>query len=302
MARFLAKNGEEVFLYDQRPRRLEYLDDVERSLRFLSGDVMDLPRLVEVFREHANRIEGIVHTVGVMGEFVAENPHRNVKLNIMGTLNLLEMARQFGIGRVLYVSTGAVYGAIEGIANEQDHQPAPADLYSATKAASESLGQQYAGSFGLDFRVGRVYFIYGPGKLPSTFVRLYRLAFGALEGLQDLQADRGADQSLDFTYVEDAARGLVMLYEAKDPPHRIYNIATGAATSVGEVAGMTSRWSASGARARIGPGTLMPRCEALDISRARKELGFEPEVSLEEGIRLYDEWVRAQMKNTGRKI
>ncbi|MBN2551965.1 MAG: NAD(P)-dependent oxidoreductase [Spirochaetales bacterium] len=291
MARQFALAGENVIVYDSSPDPPDYLENVSELVEYVRGDVMDLPRLEEVFGKRGKDIDGVVHTVGIMGEFVADDPYRSVKLNVMGTLNVLEIARRFETRKVLYVSTGAVYSAAEKIGSEHDNLPTPADLYAATKLCSESLGLQYGESFGLDFRVGRVYFIYGPGKLPSNFVRLYRVAFGALQGLPDPGADRGADQKLDFTYVEDAARGLAMIYQAPSTKHRIYNIATGRATSVGRVAELAAKYSTAGVRYRIGSGTLMPRCEALDISRAESEFGYGPQVALEEGIRRYAQWL-----------
>jgi nucleoside-diphosphate-sugar epimerase len=299
MVKRFVQSGQRVIVYDRKAEIPDYLAGASSSIEFLRGDVLDRAHMTEVFREQGERIDGMVHTVGIMGEFVADNPHDSVMLNIIGTLNVLEIARQWEIAKVLYVSTGAVYGVREGIASEQDNLPPPPDLYTATKLSSEYLGLQYADSFGLDFRIGRVYFIYGPGKLPSEFVRLYRVAFGVLEGMNDPGADRGADQKLDFTYVDDAARGLVMLYQAATPKHRIYNIATGQSASVGRVAELAAKYAPSGTGYRIGPGTLMPRCEALDITRAKQEFGYTPQVGLEEGIRFYAEWLRHCRRDIG---
>ena len=192
----------------------------------------------------------------------------------------------------MYTSTGAVYGAVSGTVSEETHQANPSDLYGSTKVSSEYLGQQYANTFGFEFRIGRLYFCYGPGKIPSRFIKLYQMAFGALEGLEGLKMDRGADQKLDFTYIEDAGRGTALLYQAKDLQHDIFNIATGVPTSVGRVAELSQQYSRFPVTVELGPGELMQRCEALDISRARKELGFEPRYSVEEGIQKYADWLK----------
>jgi len=291
-AYFLAQEGEHVFLYDTNPVVPGHLAEVARHITFIKGDVLDFPRLTDVFKKHGRDIDGILHTVGIMGELVLENPYGNVGLNIGGTHNMLEIARQFEIPKVVYTSTGAVYGAVSGTVAEDQYPPNPCDLYGSTKASCEFLGQQYANSFGFEFRISRVYFCYGQGKWPSRFIRLYRLGFGALEGLDDLRMDKGADQKLDFTYIEDAARGTAMLYQAKTVKHNIYNIATGVPTSVGQVAELCRKYSAFNVQVELGPGELMQRCEALDISRARKELGFEPKYSVEEGIKRYADWMK----------
>jgi nucleoside-diphosphate-sugar epimerase len=295
-AYFLAKAGEQIILYDTNPMVPDHLAEVTQNITFIKGDVMDFPCLTETFKKYNNEINGILHTVGVMGELVLENPYANVRLNIGGTHNMLEIARQFEIPKVVYTSTGAVYGAVSGTVAEDQYPPSPCDLYGSTKASCEFLGQQYANSFGFEFRISRVYFCYGQGKWPSRFIRLYRLGFGALEGLEDLAMDKGADQKLDFTYIEDAARGTAMLYQAEEVKHTIYNIATGVPTSLGRVAELSRKYSPFAVKVELGPGELMQRCEALDISRTREELGYEPEYSVEEGVKKYADWIKAVMK------
>jgi nucleoside-diphosphate-sugar epimerase len=293
-AKYLALQGEEVILFDTQPAVPDCLREVAHKMTFIRGSVLDFPHLTDIFHRHRQAIDGILHTVGVMGELVLENPYANVQLNISGTHNILEIARQFEIPKVVYTSTGAVYGEVSGTIAEDAAPVSPSDLYGATKAACEFLGRQYARTFGFDFRISRIYFCYGPGKLPSRFIRLYRLAFGALEGLTGLEMDRGADQKLDFAHVEDAARGTALLYLADNPPHATYNIATGTATPVSRIAAIARRCSAFDVPVTLGPGVLMKRCEALDITRARAELGFEPRYDVETGIRHYADWMQAR--------
>jgi nucleoside-diphosphate-sugar epimerase len=163
-AKYLVEDGEEVLLYDLNPYVPHCLRNLQGKITFIPGDVMDFPRLSEVFRHYRGAITGILHTVGVMGELVLENVHHHVSLNIGGTHNMLEIARQFEIPKVVYTSSGAVYGAVPGIVAEDQYPMNPSDLYSATKAASEMLGRQYAQAYGFEFRTSRVYFCYGPGN------------------------------------------------------------------------------------------------------------------------------------------
>jgi nucleoside-diphosphate-sugar epimerase len=294
-AHYLIEQGERVLLYDTRAQTPGHLENVRGQIEFIKGDVLDFARLADIFTRHKGEIDGIIHTVGIMGELVLADPHHNVVTNINGTHNILEAARIFDISKIVYTSTGAVYPPVPEIVAEDSYPPDPSDLYGATKLASELLGQHYGSTFGLDFRVGRVYFCYGPGKLPSTFVRLYQMAFGALEGLAGLKMERGADQSLDFTHIRDAARGVAMLYLADNVRHQVYNIATGQPTRLGTVVELAQKHSMFNVDVGMGSGVLMERAYALDITRARAELGFEPEIDIETGIEDYAAWIKEQL-------
>ncbi len=292
-ARKIIEQGGRVLILDTRSAPPDCLKNYQKRYTHITCDITRFEELTDVFYKYHKQVEGVIHTVGIMGEFVQEAPHKNTEINVNGFLNILEAARIFGIKKVVYTSTGAVYGAIEGTAYETRHLPQPADLYSATKTSSEMIGLQYGTTFGIDVRIARVYFIYGPGKLPSEFIKLYRNTFGVLEGLPHLKMDCGFDQKLDFTNVQDAADGIYLLYRADTPPHKIYNIATGKAASVGETAEKAARIAPENSPAEIGPGTLMPRCEALSIDLAQTELGYQPKISLDEGLREYYEWIRS---------
>ncbi len=295
-AYLFAKAGREVVIYDISRDMPDHLGDVSKKIEFIEGDVLDFDLLTSTFKKHGDKIEGVIHTVGIMGEKVQLDPHHNVTTNIMGLVNVLEVSRVFEIAKVLYTSSGAVYGASDGLAAETD-PPNPPDLYAATKMSAEYIGSQYGNAFGIDFRVCRLYFVYGPGKYPSRFIKLYQLAFGVLEGMEGLRMDKGADQKLDFTYVEDAASGIVLLFDARDLKNKIFNIATGKSHTVGEVVQLTQKYTHFPVTVEIGPGELMRRCEALDISRATSELGYRPKYTLEKGVRIYADWLKAQTSN-----
>ncbi len=296
-ALLLARQGRDIIVYDTSDDAPDYLTEVTNSITFIKGDVLNLTALREAFEHHHTTIDGVVHTVATMGEFVQMDPHQNINLNIMGLVNVLELARVFEIEKILYTSTGAVYGVVDGLPTET-LPLCPTDLYAASKTSAEHIGMQYAQTFDMDFRVARLYFVYGPGKLPSRFIQLYKIAFGALEGLEGLNMDKGADQKLDFTYVEDAACGIALLFNAENLRHKVFNIATGKAHSVGEVVELVRKHTHSAVPVHVGPGELMRRSEALDISRAVAELGYQRKVGLEEGIKRYADWLRGHTATT----
>jgi nucleoside-diphosphate-sugar epimerase len=293
---YLGQRGKKVILLDLRERYLDYLEGVKDSLTFFRGDVLSFPHLSQVALAHPD-IEGIIHTPAAMAtpEYW-NNPYQGTILNLVGTLNVLELARLFRIPRVVYVSSGAVYGETKDNPREDTHPIAPSDLYGASKGGAELLTLQYGNHYGLDTRVVRPYFFFGPGVLPSESTFLFRNLLGPLEGLQGLSLERGKDQRLGFTYVKDTAWGTVLAYEKENPRFRVFNIASDQATGFGELARLAQKYSDTPTEVTIGPGKLFPRGETLDITRAREELGFAPRYGIEEAVVEYAHWVREELR------
>ena len=217
----LVKRGQSVIVTGRSHRRVSYLEGMEKQIKFVPADVVDQASIYRLFADQKGAIEGVVHIAGLMGgPFFASNPRHHIYTNTMGTVDMLEASRVFGVRRFVYISSGAVYGVRDDIPRE-DEPMTPGDLYGAAKAGAEFFGLQYANEFGLDFRALRVYFAYGPGRYPSELYPLYRSVFGPLEGKNSISLPAGADQSVDFTYLKDIARAVCLMWEAgkfKAPP------------------------------------------------------------------------------------
>jgi nucleoside-diphosphate-sugar epimerase len=271
---------------------LDYLQGMADNIEFFPVDMVDYASLFRLFKQYEGQIEGIIHIAGLMGgPLFAANPHYHIRINTMGTVNVLEAARIFGIEKFVYISSGSVYGERDDVPAETDPM-SPADLYGAAKASAEFLGLQYANEFGLDFRAARVYMAYGPGHLPSELYPLYIAVFGCLEGNNKVELDAGADQMVDYTYIKDIANAIALIYEAPELRHRQYNISTGVYHSLPELIEITSRYAGVSVETNIGPGRIMPRGPSIDSTRLKEELGFSPRYTFEEGVKEYADWIK----------
>jgi len=288
-----AREGKEVIVLDVVDKDLDYLRGVEDKITFIQASILDFPKLVEVFIQYKDKIEGVVHTVAITADpSFGKNPYHALMVNLTGTINMLELSRLFKIKKFLFVSSGAVYGEVKDRPSELTHPFHPGDLYGASKASGELIGQQYENHYGIDFRCARPYFFFGPGRLPSQQTELFKNLLGPLEGLSNLKLEKGADQKLGFTYVKDAAYGIYLLYEARNLRHKSVNIASEEPVSFLEMIRLAQKYSDKPTQVNIGSGKLFPRGETLDISIAKEELGFYPRYTVEEGIKEYAEWIK----------
>lgn len=294
ITREFASKGKDVIIYDSSERNLSYLKKFSDKITYVKGDVLDFARIVDMNRKFGDKIEGVIHIAGIAGgPHFAKDGYHNTMINVSGSVNMLEASRIFGIDKFVYISSGAVYGERDDIPSEND-PVSPSDLYGSTKASAELIGLQYMNEYSLDFRVARVYFVYGPGRFPSELYPLYSTIFGPLEGVTEISLEGGRDQKIGFTYVKDTAHATVLLYEKSFVDKRIFNICSGTYMKIPRIIEIVKRFAGSELNIDIGPGKIMPRSPSLDIQRARDELGFKPDYDLELGVKEYAEWINEE--------
>ena len=295
----LAARGEDVVIFDLGATGLDglgldYLKPYRDRLTFENVDVLDVHTLFERMRAYEGRIDAVIFGVAVIaGPNFAKRPFRHIQINTVGMLNVIEACRIFGVPRFINLSSGAVYGDQAG-GQTEDLPVKVTDLYGATKASNEVLALQYGQTYGIDVRNARLYFVYGPGKLPSRMHVLYQAMFGPLEGPTEADSPKGGDQSLDWTHVRDTAAGVVALLDAPaDVSGEAFNISSGVAVAHRDIVGHVADIVGHESKVTLGSGLFFERGAPLDISKARARLGFEPRFAdIREGLRDYHAWLQ----------
>ncbi len=261
-----------------------------KDIEFYHGSILDL----EALRMALNGVDVVYHLAAIADvKDVYNDPYYAESINVRGTINVLEAVRRStGIKRVLYGSTTWVYSEV-GAASVDERTPlqAPAHLYTATKIASEYYCQSYSRLYGIPVTILRYGIPYGPrardGAVIPIFVRR------ALRGEPLTLAGDGL-QFRQFVYVEDLAEGNVLALKsvAKD---KIYNLDGNERVSIKGIAETIQKILGHVAIEHVParPGDFSGK----DISsqRAREELGWEPKVTFEEGIRRYITWYKEQL-------
>jgi len=281
----LVDAGQRVVAYDHAPPHRS------ASGTAAVGELFDLPRLLQVIREHG--VERIVHAAHVADpQLSIQMPVATVVTNVEGTLHLLEAARLAGVnGRIVLMSSIAVYGDNDDAVVESAPLR-PRTPHAVTSVTGEQLGAVYAAHYGLDVVTLRLGDVYGPGlPLPPTLQSLF---CAAVTG-EPLRAPAGADQIVHLTHGDDVCSAVLAALNAKAPRQRVYNVTSGDTHSLAQVARLLAERFPD-AQIKLGSGSLpgLDRVGALDIRAADSELDYRPRWGLARGLDDYAEWLLAQ--------
>ena len=310
IVRELARAGHEVVSYDLAPADSlvqHFVRDCADGVTFVQGDILDEGAVARLGTDFS--IDRIVHAAVYTVNQTALETERSkaiVDINVTGTANLLELARTQhlsgpGVGRFVYVSSGAAYGA--AAANDQtfnEEMPvAPNTLYGITKYASELLTRRYGELHGLSTASVRLSTPYGPMERVTghraVMSVLYEWTRQAVRG-EDLLA-HDLDEGRDYTYAADTASGVRAILDAPDLPHDLYNLTSGAWITFREIVETLRELSPetgvvelppSGAASHSGAPARGP----LSGHRLRQDLGWIPAYGLRAGLADYLEWRR----------
>jgi UDP-glucose 4-epimerase len=236
-----------------------------------------------------------------MPEPAEANPRLAVRVSFDGIINVLEVARAKGINRIVYTSSKAAYGEINGEEGPPNYQPVredyrklPADLYGSMKVGCEELGRYYRETYGIEFIALRFVSIYGPGKEarhgPLSFYG--QLIEKAREGAKWV-IPQGGDQLNDAVYVGDVGRSVYLALKAPAPKEWTFNIGTGKASTPRDFLNAAAKLFPDH-KIELGPGpSKLGRSKQsyciFDISAAKRSIGYEPAYNVEQGVKDYVE-------------
>lgn len=254
-------------------------------------DVTDAHGLHAIARRFP--LQAIVHCGAFSGPMVSpDHPMQMVRVNIGGTANVGELARVLGGVRLVFASTATAYGATpDGPVFEQSTVMKPDSMYGASKAASEHILDAYRRQFGVDTVSLRLTWVYGPRRTTTCLIR--QILTDALAG-RETHIPFGRDFPRQYIHIDDAADAMVAALDRPNLPQQAYNISGGTRQTLSEIARTVAK-AVPGARIQVAdgddPGDI--RQGRFDISAAERDLGFVPKISLEDGVKSYLEWLKA---------
>jgi nucleoside-diphosphate-sugar epimerase len=217
---------------------------------------------------------------------VNANPAHGADVMMRGLINLLESAKKHGVERFVYISSSMVYGDFEDQVLEDD-ACAPQGQYGIMKLAGEWLVKDYARKTGMEYVIIRPSAVYGPLDVEDRVVAKFMLQ--AMRG--GVLRVNGAAETLDFTYVDDAADGIVAAATRIMCRNMVFNITKSHSVTLLEAAEMIVKIVGKGKIETRDKDADFPSRGALNIDRARTILGYDPKVDVEQGFQKYYDWL-----------
>ncbi len=302
LVRTLAQRGHQVICFDIVPPNdllTRYIPPCHDKVIFLQGDILAPGDLEQVEDHHIDKIVHAAVFTGVLPEVEASRSRSIVDINVMGTTNLLELARRIKPQRFLYVSSGSVYGdrpAEEEVLRE-DSDLRHHTLYELTKYASELLTRRFGEVHGFQTVATRLSSPYGPmervtGHRANQSV-IKDVTGRIVRGEPIAVSDRSVGR--DYTYVADIAGGICSVLDAPNPSHFAYNVSAGQWLSLGDIIDMLKELRPGIQVVEAAPGddndvSYGGSRTRMDVSRLREDIGFTAEYDLAAGLNAYLQW------------
>lgn len=272
------------------PRMKEYrLRKLERlpGFTFIKADISE-KSILEVSNIRNSKFDGVINLAARAGvRFSVENPWVFVESNILGTLNMLEAARQSSNCKFILASTSSIYGANPPYPTpESASSSEPLQPYAASKKGAEVITHSYHHLYGIDATILRFFTVYGPAGRPD--LALFRFAQWILEG-RPVRINGDGDQSRGFTYIDDIARGI--LAALKPVGYEVINLGGHEVITINGLVRLIE--DITGKKAKIQHGPPNPAdmfTNWADVSKARALLGWQPEYDMRRGTEKLVEW------------
>jgi UDP-glucuronate 4-epimerase len=294
----LLARGDEVIGFDNlndyypRVHKERHLADLlsERHFTCITGDLRDGVLLRDLFQQH--RPDAVAHLAAMAAvRYSVQHPLVYGEVNVQGSLNILDAARQIGQPRLVLASTGSVYGADTPVpfleTASADHPLAP---YPASKRAMELFAYTYHHLWGLPTTILRFFNVYGPHGRPDMMP--WRWTEQILQG-ETLTLYQGGHLQRDWTYIDDIVAGFLAALDA-GLSYEIVNL--GCSRPVENLRIVQILEEILGCKSRsvdVPAPASEPLITYADISKARRLLGYEPKVAVEEGLTRFVDWLRA---------
>lgn len=259
------------------------------GFKFHKADISDKSS-IDLFKDE--KIDGVINFAARAGvRYSVENPWAFLESNVNGTLNMLEVCRQFGARKFILASTSSIYGENPVYPTpETASSSEPIQPYAASKKGAEALAYSYHHLYDIDVTVLRYFTVYGPAGRPD--LAIFRFVKWIIEG-EPIRINGDGNQSRGFTYVDDIARGTIAAL--KPVGYEVINLGGHEVVTINELVEIVEELTGKTADVQYGPPNLADvSMNHADVTKAKNMLGWNPQVDLRDGIKNLIDWYYAE--------
>jgi UDP-glucuronate 4-epimerase len=294
----LLRDGHNVWAFDDlnsfydpqfKRRNLREIQSLAKPFEFVHGDITDAAALAEIFS--AVKFDQVIHLAARAGVRPSlEQPALYQRVNVEGTVHVLEAARKSGVKKIIIASSSSVYGTNSKVPfSESDPIFSAISPYAASKLACEALGHVYHHIYKMDVAMLRFFTVYGPRQRPDLAIYKFAKLISAGKPIP-VFGDGGTAR--DYTFISDTLDGIIACTR-KEFGFEIFNLGESETVKLSRLVELLE--AALGKKAAIDRQPMQPGDVPVtfaDITKAREKLGYNPQIIIEQGIKLFAEWFR----------
>jgi UDP-glucose 4-epimerase len=280
----LAPDNDVTVLDDLSNGTLDYLTQSMSRIKFIKGDILDRALVGKL----VNETEYIFHLAARTSIIRSiKEPEADMKINIIGTMNILEASRNAKIKRLVYSSSAAIYGDVQKLPVIEEQALNPRSPYAVSKLAAEKYTLAYGINYGIPTVALRYFNIYGPRQATSEYANVLSIFLNNFKARQPVTIYGDGEQTRDLIFVQDAVAANILAASNPKAVGEVFNIATGKATTVNKVVKIIQQatgWEGQINYTAARPGEILH--SRASTKKAERLIGFHPEVTLEHGVKL----------------
>ena len=292
--RLLKENCKKVIILDNLSSGYEENIPKSRKIVFMHGSILDDSKLKEAFK---NGIDIVFHlAANFANQSSVEYPERDLNVNGIGTLKVLDYAKKNGARKFIFASSSSVYGNTEGSVTEHKRKFRPDTPYALTKLLGEGYVRFYNRYHNLDTVILRYFNCFGPGERPGKFRNVIPNFIYLALNKRPLTITGTGDETRDYNFVDNAIEGTILAAKSNTSNGKIYNIGSGSEVKIIDIAKIINKLTGN-----FSPIVFKKRRKwdriarrLADISKVKKELGYKPKHNLESQIALTVDWIKNQ--------
>ena len=264
-----------------------------RKFKLVHGDVRDFDLLEKIISSEVDVVIHLAAQIHVDRSVI--EPRETYETNVLGTLNILELARRYDIEKVLYASTSEIYGSAQYVPMDEQHPLDPMHPYGASKLAADRMCHSYIQTYGANICIIRLFNTFGSRQKDTGYGGV--ISIFAKRIINDIPPVIYGDgkQSRDYVYIEDAVRAYDLVLKSKKVIREPINFGTGKDVKIIDLANKIIELF--GKKGKLKPVHIAPRPGEVqklvaDNRKAKELLGWTPRVSLERGLKEFVEWYK----------